>query len=597
MLTFHKVAAGAKADAKALTAHLMEQTLPEADTAIAQYYLRTGLDPALADAMASIPAVRSDIDPALAEVLALTPGAVIGEEQLAAILSGRRADGEDIPGSQHKINSSYKTSDGETRYKISGMDLCFSAPKSVSVAWMAAKTEAERNSILQASRDARDTALRYIEQELNGRASTGGRQYTEAGKIGWIAIDHFTARPTIKIRRADPETGVMGTELYTLMPKTPGDPQLHHHTIVPNVMVTESGKTVAINTKRLHGRIHEFGAYYQACLAQNLRAIGIKVDLDPRTKMARLPVIPEAVCKEFSKRTEDAEGAARSAAAAQGQDWDAMPDDAKVAFLKGGANATRRYKTDDLANFAAWYEQAEAIGWKCDTAITQEPSAPHDLDAAFDVSIPLVEQELEKRSVIYGPDARLQALRGLIATGIRCAEDISAVTRRMASWGVRQDGKWTNFIWAEEEDGTVKITTALHKEQEEEVIELARAAQADTSRALSEEELDAAVKRTGIEFAGDHGAAQLAAMRSLGMNGALSVLIGVAGAGKTTLLKPLVDAYHTRGCKVWGISLGWTQAKALQETGVDGDCAIDPFFKGIRSGRNQPRRQQRRHHR
>ena len=257
MLTFHKVAAGAKADAKALTAHLMEQTLPEADTAIAQYYLRTGLDPSLADAMASIPSVRSDIDPAVAEVLALTPGAVIGEEQLAAILSGRRADGEDIPGSQHKINSSYKTSDGETRYKISGMDLCFSAPKSVSVAWMAAKTEAERNSILQASRDARDAALRYIESEINGRASTGGRQYTEAGKIGWIAIDHFTARPTIKIRRADPETGVIGTELYTLMPKTPGDPQLHHHTIVPNVMVTESGKTIAINTKRLHGRIHD----------------------------------------------------------------------------------------------------------------------------------------------------------------------------------------------------------------------------------------------------------------------------------------------------------------------------------------------------
>ena len=182
-----------------------------------------------------------------------------------------------------------------------------------------------------------------------------------------------------------------------------------------------------------------------------------------------------------------------------------MPDDAKIAFLKGGANATRRHKTDDLANFVAWYEQVEAIGWKCDTAITQEPSAPHDLDAAFDVAIPLVEQELEKRSVIYGPDARLQALRGLIETGIQSSEDISAVTRRMASWGIRQDGEWTNFIWAEEENGTVKITTALHKEQEEEVIELARAAQADTSRALSEEELDAAVKRTGIEFTGDHG--------------------------------------------------------------------------------------------
>jgi hypothetical protein len=78
----------------------------------------------------------------------------------------------------------------------------------------------------------------------------------------------------------------MGTEVYTLNPNTPGDPHLHTHNIVPNAVVTESGRFVTIHRELFIHRIHEIGGVYQAFLADNLRSAGIEVDLCDRTHMA-----------------------------------------------------------------------------------------------------------------------------------------------------------------------------------------------------------------------------------------------------------------------------------------------------------------------
>jgi conjugative relaxase-like TrwC/TraI family protein len=155
-----------------------------------------------------------------------------------------------------------------------------------------------------------DASLRYVAREIGqvrrGKAGQGG---FEAGHIAWISFEHFTARPTAEVKRMDPDTGEVVTELHTLQPdRDPsgaGDPQLHTHCAVPNLVLTESGHRGALDLKAAHGRIHEFGAFYQAQIAANLRRVGVAVDLEERTGMARLPAIPEAVCEAFSKRTRD----------------------------------------------------------------------------------------------------------------------------------------------------------------------------------------------------------------------------------------------------------------------------------------------------
>jgi hypothetical protein len=99
------------------------------------------------------------------------------------------------------------------------MDFTFSAPKSLSVAWALAATEAERWSLLQAHRDAVTAAMGYTERQIGlaqgGKARSGPE---ELARLAWITIEHFTARPTIEITRPDPVTGVVGTELYAVQP-------------------------------------------------------------------------------------------------------------------------------------------------------------------------------------------------------------------------------------------------------------------------------------------------------------------------------------------------------------------------------------------
>ena len=585
MLTFRSLAAGAPSEASAYTAHLLEKTLPDDEMQLAEYYAgTTGLDPALADGMGAVPQVRDDLDAGVAAALGVKPGEALSERQLAMLISGRRADGSELDGKQRGVGRYAAKAEGaQDRFTISGMDICLSAPKSVSVAWAFAKTAAERNTILQAHRDARDATLRYIEQEIGfATVGKGGSKGLERARLGWVTIDHFTSRPTITLKRPDPETGVIGTEVYTINPRVAGDPQLHSHNIVPNVVVTESGRVASVPSRLIAGRVHEFGATYQAFLAANLRAADIQVELCPSTHMATLPVIPGTVCDEFSKRTRDAHAAARTAAAERGLDWDGMDGAARIKFVKGGAKASRKFKSDDLSNFKAWFDQAEALGWKHDTAVTDEAPRPalpveESLAAAFETALPLLEDELNRNTVVEGTTARLQAARGLIAHGIASADDIGAVTRIMAREGVVQDGRPTRLLWSG--DGARgRITTELHRDQEAELIRLARKATRDRSRALAVEEM------TFPEFAS---AEQRAASIAIGTGGAFGVFIGAAGTGKTSAaLPPLVEAYKARGFQVWGVAQAWRQATGLAEAGIPGfnTRALQPFLQGVASG-------------
>ncbi|MBB5696047.1 MobF family relaxase [Muricoccus pecuniae] len=593
MLTYRTGAAGAPSAASAMAAHLLERTVPDEEMRLAEYYAGgSGVEEALVRGMGCVPTVRADIHADLADTLGIAPGAFLDETAVANLLGGRRADGEELPGHQRDVRR-YESEDGSKpdRFRISYVDLCFSAPKTASLAWAFAETAAERNTILQAHRDARDDALRYVEKEIaKAGFGHGGREGEERGSLAWMTFDHFTSRPTVAVTRPDPVTGVMDTELHSV--RVAGDPQIHSHCIVPNAMVTESGRLVAVNRDHLRNRIHEFGAVYQALLARNLRRAGIDVDLCERTKMARLPAIAEAVADEFSKRTRDAEGSARTEAMARGLDWDAMPTNARIDFLKGGAKESRRFKADDLANVEAWRTQAEAMGWTHRTAIGAGPrpapqSREERLEAGYQTALPLLSEELAKRAVVLGTDARLAAVRGLIAAGIETTDDIGALTRAMAKRGVEQDGALTRLIWKEGSDGRTKLTTELHVSQERELVALAKSAAADRSTALPSSVLAAAVARSGLAFTGEHGQAQRKAMEALGTGGRFGVAIGVAGAGKTSMLRPLVDAWTERGREVWGVADAWRQATALQEAGVTDarTRALQPFLDGVEAGR------------
>lgn len=622
--TYRHIAPGARAEANAYAAHVLEKTVASDRMAQAVYYTQGKEIPAeRADAMGSIPLVRADLDPTLAEALGIEANAVLTPEQLANLLGGRRADGAELDlGSDHnrKVRT-YEDKDGNAvRQRISASDFCFSSPKSLSVAWALADTDAERWSLLQAHRDAVTETLRYMETEIaEAGFGKGHRTGSERGRLAWTTVEHFTGRPTIEVTRADPETGVIGTELYTVKAgdKVRGDPQLHTHALVQNLMVTDSGRLIAVNRDNLEGRIPEFGAVFHAMLAKNLRDIGVDVALCPRTLTARLPAVPEEVCKEFSRRTANGTAAAKEYAVEQGliaraEDWDSLDADTKIKIVKSGtqnhklpkdfgltAQERQDYeksaRKDDLADFDAWAATAERIGYKHTSVVTYGPPAPEvteaeRIKAGWKAAAPILEAELGKRAVLRVSDARIAAARGLIASGAKETADVSRVLASMVTDGVRQQRKDTVLLApAGLDNARARITTALHRDQEQEVISRVKAMAQDMRYSLSPSTLRRVTAKH--DFTSTIGREQKRAIGQTGTGGAFSLFIGVGGSGKSRyVLPPLVDGWKHDGREVWGTALARRQADALAEGGIDpARClAIDPLLTGLSDGALDP---------
>ncbi len=518
------------------------------------------------------------------------------QEQREEILSGHTATGGELTTKQ------YHDRMDTSRARIGYVDLTFSAPKSVSVAWAFAPTEAERGIIHQAHTDAIASVMQDVEAQLGrARKGDGGKDGWEPGSIGWVSFDHYTARPTVEVVKTDKD-GVDYTELHTFKApagRVAGDMQLHTHTAVFNAVLTDSGRVGGLWMDQLDGRVKEWGALYQAYLATNLRRHGVDVVLDDRTEMARLTEVPERVTEHFSKRTAGGSAAARAYAAEQGLDWDTLDADRKIGLLKQGVQDPRGAKSDDLSDLASWRLAAAEIGY-CHRSVLgpqatlRAVSREDRLEAAYQAALPVFDKELQRRAVVDGADARVAAAKGLIASGVESPADVNAITRAMRDRGVMQRGERTSLIWGDVkgENGRDKvgITTTLHRDEEHLLVANAKAAGRDKTAALTYEQIAAAIGRhPELDFATDQGRAQRVVMEQLGTGGRLSVAIGVAGSGKSTLLKPLVDAWQQDGRQVHGIALAWRQSDDLTEAGITAKNAraVESFLKSLEKGRIQ----------
>ena len=521
-------------------------------------------------------------------------GADLTPEQQQHVLDGRTVTGSALTSRQYHARMD------TARSRIGYVDLTFSAPKSVSVAWAFAPTEAERGIIHQAHRDAIDSVMTEIEHQIGrARKGKGGRDGWDHGSIGWVSFDHYASRPTVAIVRED-KAGHAFTELYTV--KSPagrvaGDMQLHTHTAVFNAVLTADGRLGGLDFAQLEGRVKEWGALYQAYLATNLRAHGVDVVLDARTEMARIAAVPERVTEQFSKRTTGGTAAARAYAAEQGLDWDSLDAGRKIGLLKQGVQDPRGAKSDDLSDAQAWRQAAVELGYRHRSVLRPDEVQPERareerLEAAYQAALPVFDKALQRRASVDGADARAAAAKGLIASGIAAPTEVNEITRAMRERGVLQRGETTALIWGAVPgpQGRMRaaITTALHESEEQALVAAARTAGQDRSAALTPAQIAAAVARfPELDFASPHGQAQRAAMEQLATGGRLGVAIGVAGSGKTTLLKPLVSAWQADGRDVHGIALAWRQSEDLTEAGIAtaNRRAVEPFLRAVDGNR------------
>ncbi len=365
------------------------------------------------------------------------------------------------------------------------------------------------------------------------------------------------------------------------------------------------------------GRIHEWGAIGHAFLAAELRAKGVRVEIDPRTGLSHLPDVPEAAVDLFSTRTRAAEAAARAA-----EDFDTLDQRDQARAVKGKVKAARKDK-EDLSEAEFWKKTAAEAGYQHRSVIDPVnrrhllPEAERR-QIAYEAALPLLEPEWERRAKLDGPTIRTMAARGLIASGIESADEINAVLDAFVSKGVRQDGQMVTMIPGRERgERFAAATTQLHVDREREAIDLLKAAAADRSGDLTHERIDAAAQRVsvrlGLDFASTKsGRDQLAMAHVFGTSGRAAVGVGGAGAGKTGPIAIVVDAHHAAGFESYGVTLAWRQTHGLRasgvgrgkrssfkyepdtgvlvEAGIDKDraFAMAPFLKAIETGRIKP---------
>jgi hypothetical protein len=356
---------------------------------------------------------RPDMPAAIARAAGIDPHLMPRDEEMSRLFEGKRADNGEAWSKHNR--------------KLSGFDLVFSPHKSVTLAAEFAATPAESAAIWNAIDRANDRAMRYVAQVLGwARRGAGGEDGADPGAVGWISFRHHTARPTLPIQDG------RGGNTYLADAPIAGDPHAHIHNFLMNLVATAEGRIGSLDSRALtDARVKEFGAFFQAVLADEMRRMGARVSYDASEQAMVLDAIPETASKVFSKGRQQVLQKAKSYATEQGLVWDDLPAEDKMDILRdaGASGRLGKMKVDERE---LWREQAREIGWEHRTVMedAQHPalSEAELLDRACKFAARHLALEFHTAAVISHEKLGMYAARGLIGSGIAGGtEDIRRV--------------------------------------------------------------------------------------------------------------------------------------------------------------------------
>ena len=422
---------------------------------------------------------------------------------------------------------------------VRAVDATFSAPKSVSLLWAFAIPEVA-SVVSLAHVEAVDAALRFVEVHAAVTRRQMGGIRVRAVTSGWAAATfvHRTSRE--------------------------GDPQLHTHALVANVVQRSDGVWVALDATAMYRWAKAAGSVYQEQLRRIL-SDQLGVDWGPdRNGCREMTGLAETQLRAFSKRTAQIE----AHLAATGQDNLSDPR-ARMAADEAASVATRARKDrtltpDRLAK--RWAAEAETVGLptgdRLFAAVTardgRKQIGPGEVSELFgrlvgaDTGLCAHDSRFGEAQVVEAVAAwgagRLSVgdIETLTARFLRSKDVVRLVTGDSSG---RAAGQWS---------------TVAHRQMEDRVLEQLAVLGDRQIAALDETAVAAA-----IAAAGHLGADQVAAVRGLGGPGAaLRALISPAGYGKTTTLAAAVAAASGSGRSVLALSTTNQAVDQLRQVGI-----------------------------
>jgi conjugative relaxase-like TrwC/TraI family protein len=277
--------------------------------------------------------------------LGLAVGAEVQERELEALF-GRAIS----PTSGRLLGAGWRTD------AVTGFDLTFSAPKSVSALWALGDPDTVR-AVDSAHAAAVDAALGYL--QTHAAYSRRGRDGVEQiGSAGYAAalFDHRTSRA--------------------------GDPQIHTHALVVNKVACADGAWRTLDGREIFHHKKAAGAIYQAALRAELTTrLPITFGQVSEHGQAEIAGVPEDLLTLWSSRTRAVMGEAVPTIA-QAEDALGRPVSAgeRARIIKTAVLATRPTKDTQVPEGdlrARWTAQGAALGWDQTTLNAATAAAAH----------------------------------------------------------------------------------------------------------------------------------------------------------------------------------------------------------------------------
>ena len=471
---------------------------------------------------------------------------------LFGLADGGRVDG----GEFHRLYHGFAPEGGErltrnagSEKRSPGLDMTFSADKSVSALWAIADPEL-RSEIERAHNDAARAAL--------------------AGTVlRYCAWTRLQERDGTMVVAAD----IMGA-MFQHGASRENDPQLHTHCTIFNAARTHrDGKYRALHQHPVYAWMKAAGAVYRNALAWNLRErLGIRMEQYGKdnefTRIAgfappagAVGQEPAALIAHWSKRRGQIVEAARE------MGFDVQGNAPRAAAANKITRAGKSPDNDPEIRHARWRGEAEGyveregliaslLGkaqkitqeqiWALTAVLEDLPDRLTREEAIFRMP-DIVERVGNATAGLLGRDAVTTSIERVLLS-----PEVVRLTRPLRSAEGRADMAHT------------RLYSTRHTLQiEQEVRDMAAGMTADRGHSLPAQTVDAKV--AGLLKAGyPLSEEQIAAIRSVtSSEGRVAIIEGAAGSGKTTTLRPIADLYREQGNDIIATAVAWRTAVAL----------------------------------
>jgi conjugative relaxase-like TrwC/TraI family protein len=453
-------------------------------------------------------------DPETLARLGIDPSASVDGAQFIALMEGRD------PASGRWLRPA-----GADGNRGGGIDVTFSAPKSVSVVW-ALGDPWQREQIEAAHARAVERSVGYLKQRVPVVRRRYDSQVVEelAKDVIATAYRHTTAR------------GVSGAEAP--------DPQLHSHVVITGA-VREDDRIVAVGSRAVFRGAREVGAFYRSALAQELAEQGYAIEQGTGKdgKYFEIAGVPRGLIEEFSGRHREVARAAERFRAKHGR----APERGELRNLALENRRAKELSTrGDLQR--VWSQTGERHGFGADQAVHL---------VIFSAASPR-EQPLEDRI-----EARLTEHTAMFEAGLLRAVALEQSAGELSPEGAVDAARG---MVAERRVLTLEggqMTTLAIRAQEQAIERHAGILSEPAARDVGEPAREAAGREVAECIAAPMSSEQEHALRTLTGPERLAVLVGPAGTGKGVVIDAAARAEQIAGREVMGVAVSGSTAERL----------------------------------